>query len=81
MSSLTATPLIIETGRGPSIAGQRTNIDVILEHLNSGCSREFIRQHLLLSDKQLDAINGRLPLTENPGELRRIGLRLAIISH
>lgn len=56
MSSVTTTPsLIIETSRGPCIAGRRTTIYVILDHLNNGCDREFIKGHLLLSDEQLDA--------------------------
>lgn len=49
------TSLIIETPRGPGIAGRRTTVYVILEHLHSGCDREFIKKHLLLSDTQLDA--------------------------
>jgi uncharacterized protein (DUF433 family) len=53
--STTASPLIVETDRGPCIAGRRTTIYVILDHLNSGCDREFIKEHLLLSDQQLDA--------------------------
>ena len=56
MSNITATtPLIVETSRGPCIAGRRTTIYVILDHLNNGCDREFIKEHLLLSDEQLDA--------------------------
>ena len=51
----TTTPLIVETSRGPCIAGRRTTIYVILEHFKSGLDREFIKQHLLLSDEQLDA--------------------------
>ncbi|MBI3757897.1 MAG: DUF433 domain-containing protein [Deltaproteobacteria bacterium] len=51
----TTTPLIIETDRGPCISGRRTTVYVILDHLNSGCDREFIKEHLLLSDQQLDA--------------------------
>jgi uncharacterized protein (DUF433 family) len=53
--NITVPPLIIETDRGPCIAGRRTTIYVILDHLNSGCDREFIKEHLLLSDQQLDA--------------------------
>ncbi len=56
MSSIaTATPLIVETSRGPCIAGRRTTVYVILDHLNDGCDREFIKEHLFLSDAQLDA--------------------------
>jgi len=56
MSATTSTtPLIVETGRGPCIAGRRTTLYVIYEHLQSGLDREFIKKHLLLSDAQLDA--------------------------
>jgi len=56
MRNRTTTPsLIVETRRGPCIAGRRTTIYVILDHLNSGCDREFIKERLLLSDEQLDA--------------------------
>jgi hypothetical protein len=44
MSSIaTTTPVIVETSRGPCIAGRRTTVYVILAHLNNGCDREFIR--------------------------------------
>jgi uncharacterized protein (DUF433 family) len=55
MDTLTATPLIVETARGPCVAGRRTTVYTIFEHLNSGCSREAIKQYLTLSDEQLDA--------------------------
>ena len=56
MSTTTSTtPLIVETGRGPCIAGRRTTVYVIYEHLQSGLDREFIKKHLLLTDAQLDA--------------------------
>jgi uncharacterized protein (DUF433 family) len=40
---------------GPCIAGRRTTIYVILEHLRNGLEREFIKAHLSLSGEQLDA--------------------------
>lgn len=49
------TPFIVETSRGPCIAGRRLTVYVIYEHLQSGLEREFIKKHLLLSDAQLDA--------------------------
>jgi uncharacterized protein (DUF433 family) len=55
MSSVTTTSLIVETSRGPCIAERRTTVYVILDHLNNGCDREFIKEHLLLSNEQLDA--------------------------
>jgi len=55
MRSIRATPLIIETERGPCIAGRRTTIYSIYEQLQSGLDREGIKQHLRLSEAQLDA--------------------------
>ena len=54
-TTISTAPLIVETGRGPCIAGRRTTVYVIYEHLQSGLDREFIKKHLLLSDAQLDA--------------------------
>jgi uncharacterized protein (DUF433 family) len=54
-TTATTTPLIVETARGPCIAGRRTTVYVIYEQLQSGLDREFIKQHLRLSDAQLDA--------------------------
>jgi uncharacterized protein (DUF433 family) len=50
----TTTPMIVETSRGPCIAGRRITVYVILDHLQSGLDREFIKEHLFLSDEQLD---------------------------
>jgi uncharacterized protein (DUF433 family) len=61
MSNMT-TPPIVETSRGPCIAGRRTTVYVILDHLNNGCDREFIKKHLSLSDEQLDAAIAYLDL-------------------
>ena len=54
-ATTTETPLIVETSRGPCIAGRRLTVYVIYEHLQSSLDREFIKQHLCLSDTQLDA--------------------------
>ena len=54
-TTTTTIPLIVETSRGPCIAGRRLTIYVIYEHLQSDLEREFIKKHLLLSDEQLDA--------------------------
>lgn len=53
MSNLTAIPLIVETSRGPCIAGTRITIYAIMDYLKSGLSQELIKQDLLLSDEQL----------------------------
>lgn len=54
-ATTTTTPLIVETGRGPCIAGRRLTVYAIHEHLQSGLERAFIKKHLRLSDAQLDA--------------------------
>jgi len=54
-TTTTTTPLIVETSRGPCIAGRRLTVYVIYEHLQSGLEKEFIKKHLCLSDAQLDA--------------------------
>lgn len=54
-STLPPSGMIVETSRGPSLADRRMTVYVILDHLKNGCEREFIKEHLLLSDEQLDA--------------------------
>lgn len=49
------TPVIVETERGPCLAGRRLTVYVIYEHLQSGLERAGIKEQLLLSDAQLDA--------------------------
>ena len=56
MAPLTTTASIVETGRGPSIAGTRTTVFSVMDFLKSGESRERIKQLLLISDDQLDAV-------------------------
>jgi uncharacterized protein (DUF433 family) len=50
------TPLIIETSRGPCIAGTRITIYAIMDYLKSGLSHDLIKQNFLLSDEQLHAV-------------------------
>ena len=54
-ATTTETPFIVETSRGPCIAGRRLTVYVIYEHLQSGLKREFIKKQLCLSNGQLDA--------------------------
>ncbi len=49
------TPLIVETGRGPCIAGRRTTLYVVYQTFIATQDREFVKRHLLLTDEQLDA--------------------------
>lgn len=50
----TTTPSIVETSRGPSVAGTRITIYAIMDYLKNDLSRELIKQDLLLSDEQLN---------------------------
>ena len=53
--SSTTTPLIVETSRGPCIAGTRITLYTIMDYLKSGLSHDVIKQDFLLSDEQLHA--------------------------
>ena len=56
MAALTTAASVIETGRGPCIAGTRITVFSVMDFLMSGQSRERIKQLLLISDDQLDAV-------------------------
>ena len=52
----TTTPLIVETSRGPCVAGTRITIYAIMDYLKSGLSHDVIEQNFLLSEEQLHAV-------------------------
>lgn len=54
--SSTKTPLIVETTRGPCIAGTRITIFSVMDYLKGERSRDFIKHVMGISDKQLDAV-------------------------
>jgi uncharacterized protein (DUF433 family) len=56
MSTLTEKALIVESPRGPSIAGTRTTVFSIMDSLKSGSSREVIKDLFLISEEQLEAV-------------------------
>jgi uncharacterized protein (DUF433 family) len=56
MSTTTTNALIVETPRGPSIAGTRITVYSVLDYLKGNWSRNFIRQMLRITDEQLDAV-------------------------
>lgn len=56
MSTLTKTPLILETKRGPSIAGTRITVFSVMDSLKSGQSHDLVKQLFLISDEQLEAV-------------------------
>ncbi len=47
--------LIVETPRGPSIAGTRITIYSVMDYLKGNWSRNFIKRMMLITDEQLDA--------------------------
>ena len=51
----TANQIIVETNRGPSIAGRRITIYAIMDLLKSKQDSEFIKKYLRLSDEELNA--------------------------
>src|SRR5262249_2445111 len=56
MPTVTKTPLIVETGRGPSITGTRTTVFSVMDSIKSGHSRDLIKQLFVISDEQLEAV-------------------------
>lgn len=56
MNTLIKSPIIIETGRGPTIAGTRITVFSVMDSLKSGHSRDLIKQLFTISDEQLDAV-------------------------
>jgi uncharacterized protein (DUF433 family) len=56
MSTTTTNSLIVETPRGPSIAGTRITVYSVMDYLKGEWSRHFTRQMLGITDEQLDAV-------------------------
>ena len=55
-TSSTQTPLIVETRRGPCIAGTRITVFSVMDYLKGERSRDFIKHVMGISDEQLDAV-------------------------
>jgi len=47
--------LIVETPRGPSVAGTRITVYDVMDYLKGNWSRRFITQIMRITDEQLDA--------------------------
>ena len=52
----TITPLIVETTRGPCIAGTRITVFSVMDYLKGEWSRDVVKQVIGISDEQLDAV-------------------------
>lgn len=50
------TPLIVETKRGPCIAGTRITVFSVMDYLKGEWSRDSVKQAMGISDEQLDAV-------------------------
>ena len=55
-TSSTHIPLIVETRRGPCIAGTRITVFSVMDYLKGERSRDFIKHVMGLTDEQLDAV-------------------------
>ena len=56
MSAITtANSLIVETPRGPSIAGTRITVYSVMDYIKANRSKEYILQFLRVTPEQLDA--------------------------
>ncbi len=58
----TTTPIIVETSRGPSVAGTRITVYAVVDYLKSGFSPDAIRENLRLSHEQLSAVTEYIEL-------------------
>ncbi len=56
MSAITTNSLIVETPRGPSLAGTRITVYAVMDYLKGDWSRHFTKQMLGITDEQLDAV-------------------------
>ena len=56
MNTTVINSLIVETLRGPSIAGTRITVYSVMDYLKGDWSRHFTKQMLGITDEQLDAV-------------------------
>lgn len=56
MDTTTTEALIVETPRGPSLAGTRITVYSVMDLIKANRSRRHIAQFMLLTDEQVDAV-------------------------
>jgi uncharacterized protein (DUF433 family) len=56
MNTTTTESLIVETPRGPSIAGTRITVYSVMDLIKAGRSKRYIEQMMLLTPEQVDAV-------------------------
>jgi uncharacterized protein (DUF433 family) len=56
MDTTTTEALIVETPRGPSLAGTRITVYSVMDLIKAGRGRRYIAQMMLLTPEQVDAV-------------------------
>ncbi len=56
MSATTIEALIVETPRGPSLAGSRITVYSVMDLIKAGRSKRYIEQMMLLTPEQVNAV-------------------------
>ncbi len=56
MSATTIEALIVETPRGPSLAGTRITVYSVMDYIKAGRSKYYIGQIMMLTREQVDAV-------------------------
>ena len=56
MTTTTTEALIVETPRGPSLAGTRITVYSVMDLIKANRSRRYIAQMMLLTPEQVDAV-------------------------
>ncbi len=56
MNTTTTEALIVETPRGPSLAGTRITVYSVMDLIKAGRSKRYIEQMMLLTPEQVDAV-------------------------
>ncbi len=56
MSDTTTEALIVETPRGPSLAGTRITVYSVMDYIKAGRSKYYIEQIMMLTPEQVEAV-------------------------
>ncbi len=56
MNTAMTEALIVETPRGPSLAGTRITVYSVMDYIKAGRSKRYIEQIMLLTPEQVDAV-------------------------
>ena len=56
MNTTTTEAVIVETPRGPSLAGTRITVYSVMDYIKAGRSKRYIEQIMLLTSEQVEAV-------------------------